>query len=155
VEAIWALWLILIFAAVPFAITGGIVAMLRHNARPLIAVPGGFVLGMIAAPTFLIGSYIFFIGWFAAAFLWAFAGAWHRYVTDIWTIEVATVAFFVLGWLLAGSFGDLAQTGEDARKVAADGVLLLSPLVAALIVLELAAASWDWMLPRASAPRHA
>jgi len=155
VEAIWALWLILIFAAVPIAIGGGTVAMLRRGVRPLIAVPGGFVLGLIAAPTFLIGSYIFFIGWFAAAFVWAFSGAWHRYVTDVWTIEAATVVSFVLAWFLAGSFGSLIQSGESATKVLGDAWLLASPLVATVIVLEFAAASWDWMVPRTSGPHQA
>jgi hypothetical protein len=148
VNPLWLLWAILLFASVPAAMMCGVVALRRHRVRLAVAIPLGVALGALAAPTVLLGSYIFFIGWFAAAFVWVIAGAWHRYVTDVWTIEVATVALFALAWLLAGSFSDLTQPGESATKVLADAWLLASPLVATIIVLEFAAASWDWMRPR-------
>lgn len=147
-EGFWLVWSVLLFASVPVAVGGGVLAMLRHHLRPLVAVPAGVAIGMIAAPTFLLGSYIFLLGWIAAAFIWAVAGAWHRYVTDVQFLEIAVVIVFAFGWLMAGSVGELFQSGEGARKVAADGAFLTSPLVATLIVLEFSAASWDWLFPR-------
>jgi hypothetical protein len=148
VNPLWLIWAIPFIASVPTAMVCCIVALRHRRMGWLIAIPLGVALGALAAPTVLLGSYIFLIGWFAAAFVWVIAGAWHRYVTDVWTIEVAIVALFVLAWFLAGSFSDLIQPGESVTKVLGDAWLLASPLVATIIVLEFAAASWDWMRPR-------
>jgi hypothetical protein len=132
-------WLAGIIVAGLGSIAGGLFYARRLSHRPLVAVPSGVALGAAAAPTFLFGAYLFFIGWPVALLLWLLAGLYGRFVGSIRKLQIGFSIIFLISWLAVTTADQAAQRYSDPVAFALDGLILLSPLAALLILSEFGA----------------
>jgi hypothetical protein len=141
------LWLAGIIVAAAGSVAGGLVLARRLGARPLVAIPSGVALGVAALPAFVLGAYLFFLGWPLALVIGVVGGVWHRFVTTVRVMQGALSVTFVIAWLAVTTGEQAAERFGTAEHLLADGAVLLSALAALLILLEVGAIASERLRP--------